>query len=361
MLERSQIRLTATATATGWQTIAKAIEREVNSIPLGYLHHQGSLNPLLRVLCPSLLKNGTYSDRAPKGIFSIPDSALEMTTNIVKIYNMWFQLWNTTYLPLVMDRPKWQMEEDNLKTDDLVYFNLTDSKLSADWRVGKVEYANIGRDGKVREVGIAFKNMDEEEDWKHSLVERPVRSVVKLMNIEDTSIIEDMKKIEEEVKVILRKQTPVLSEENVQEVNSDSEPLDNKKIQIEVEKPKRVRRKRRTELERLLDDNLNISPDVRRNAANNEEFYATTESEAMETLFYTNTVLAFDESKSEHASHSNLKVGVTTAAIFSGVRSLGDAEGLQGDSEGDADGVGGVEDVSCNEKFYDCNNSIYLL
>ena len=126
-----------------------------------------------------------------------------MTANIVTIYNMWFKLWNTTYLPLVMDRPKWHIEEENLQTNDLVYFKLTDSKLSADWKVGKVEYVKIGRDAKVREVGIAFKNMDEDGDWKHSLVERPARSVVKLMNIEDTSIIEDMKKVQEEAKIIL--------------------------------------------------------------------------------------------------------------------------------------------------------------
>ena len=36
-----------------------------------------------------------------------------------------------------------------------------------------------------------------------------MRSVVKLMNIEDTSIIDDMKRVQEEVKIILKKQTPV--------------------------------------------------------------------------------------------------------------------------------------------------------
>merc|ERR1719431_1906181 len=154
---------------------------------------------------------------------------------------MWFQLWNTTYLPLDMDRPKWHIEEENLQTNDLVYFKLTDSKLSSDWKIGKVEYVKIGRDGKVREVGIAFKNMDEEEDWKHSLVERPARSVVKLMNIEDTSIIEDMKKVQEEVKIILKKQAPVLSEESVDEnierhgeTESKKESLDDNKDLNEV-------------------------------------------------------------------------------------------------------------------------------
>ena len=373
-LERSEIRLTASATATGWQTIAKVIENEVNSIPLGYLHHQGSLNPLMRVLCPSLLKNGTFSDRAPKGLFTIPDSAGDMMDNIVTIYNMWFRLWNTTYLPLVMDRPKWHIEEENLQTNDLVYFKLTDSKLSADWKVGKVEHVKIGRDGKVREVGIAYKNMDEDGDWRHSLVERPVRSVVKLMNIEDTSIIEDMKKVQEEVKVILNKQSPVLDDKSICEedgnINKESkETLDVNENQNEVEdvkKPKIGRRKRKTELERLLDgEKLEISPGERRSAFKKHKFYAPTENEDEENLFYSKTMLAFEERKSVRASLlKKCEVGATTAALFSGVIRLEGGGGLQDAGRGEPGPAEGVRDMGgavCTENFYDCDHSVYLI
>ena len=67
--------------------------------------------------------------------------------------------------------------------------------MAADWRVGKVEHIKLGRDGKVREVGIGYKIMKENDDglnsdydtagtWSHNVVERPVRHVVRLMNIE---------------------------------------------------------------------------------------------------------------------------------------------------------------------------------
>ena len=92
-------------------------------------------------------------------------------------------MWNVNYIPLIMDRQKWQVEGENLREQDLVYFKLTDSALAADWRLGKVEYVNTSRDGKVREVGIAYKIMDEDDGWKHNVVERPARAVVKLMNI----------------------------------------------------------------------------------------------------------------------------------------------------------------------------------
>ena len=214
-LERSGMR-GSRCTATGWQTIAKAIERSVNGVPLGYLHHQGTANPLLRVLCPSLLKNSTFTDRAPKGLFTIPDSVGGMMTKIENIYNLWFQVWNTEYVPLIMNRQKWHVETENLVENDLVYFKMTDSPLKADWRLGKIEYTKTGRDGLVREVGISYGHKDEEDDWNHYTVERPVRAMSKLMNVEDTRILDDM----EEVYKMCRQ---ILVEKNQPKVESGRE------------------------------------------------------------------------------------------------------------------------------------------
>ena len=225
-------------TATGWQTIAKLIEKEVNNVPLGYLYHQGTANPLLKVLCPSILKNGTFSDRAPKDIFQIPNSEEDLMKKIIDKYNMWFRIWNTEYVPLIMDRQKWYKEEENLQPNDVIYFKLTDSALASDWRLGKVEFVKEGRDGKVREVGIAYKSQDlADNKWKHNVVQRPVRNVVKLWNIEDTSFLENMKEVQNLVKEIL---------------------FENKEHQDEESKAKNdglKEKKRRTELEKLKIDN----------------------------------------------------------------------------------------------------------
>ena len=103
-----------------------------------------------------------------------------------------------------MDRQKWFKEEEDLKKKDIVHFKLTDSPMSPDWRIGKVEFIKLSRDKKVREVGISYKSQDVgENNWKHNVVERPVRSVVKLWNIEDTDILETMKKVKDLVKEIL--------------------------------------------------------------------------------------------------------------------------------------------------------------
>ena len=49
----------------------------------------------------------------------------------------------------------------------------------------KKEYTKTGRDGMVRELCLSHGHKDDEDDWIHYTVERPVRTVSKLMNVED--------------------------------------------------------------------------------------------------------------------------------------------------------------------------------
>jgi len=187
-------------------------------------------------------------------------------TNIERTYNMWFQVWNCEYLPLVMDRSKWNQEEENLKENDIIYFKLTDSKLSADWRFGRVEYTVTGRDGKVRSVGISYKTMiengdkvfNEDIEWKDSMVERPVRAVVRLMNVEDTSLLEDMRKVQELVKGILENKSDGLEADDAME---SPEIFEKSKPEHGSRDVKKVIIRRKSEVEKLLEDETKIAPE----------------------------------------------------------------------------------------------------
>ena len=95
--------------------IMKLIERQVNSIPIGYLYHQaGGNNALLRILSPNNLKLITMGDRAPVGIFNIPDKPGDIMENIDKKYQTWYQVWNESFLPLILNRQKWHEKSENL-------------------------------------------------------------------------------------------------------------------------------------------------------------------------------------------------------------------------------------------------------
>ena len=105
-----------------------------------------------------------------------------------------------------MDRPKWNIDDENLREGDLVYFKMTDSKLAADWRLGKIEYVIQGRDDRIRNVGISYKCDTEGDGYRHSVVERPSRATVKLWNVEDTTLLDDMKNAHELAAKLLNKE-----------------------------------------------------------------------------------------------------------------------------------------------------------
>ena len=88
-LEKSGMK-NSRSMATGWQTIAKAIEHQVNEVPLGYLYEDsGDGSPLLRLLWPNLLCRLT-SNRAPCGMFNIPKTPNDTKTKITEIYDLWY-------------------------------------------------------------------------------------------------------------------------------------------------------------------------------------------------------------------------------------------------------------------------------
>ena len=260
-LERSNIKMAKMRTM-GWQTLAKVIERDVNNIPLGYLQHDSDLGPLLQVLTPNSLKLNTASERSPSGLFTIPGNAKDMMSEIEKKYKFWYEIWNTDYIPLIARRQKWFSDENDLKENDVVYFKLTDSAISSKWHIGKVEYVIPSRDMKTRKVGISYKHDTEDGSRKLSIVDRPVRQVVKLCDIEDTSLLDDITAVRNAAKKIIdeRKIVPQSEIDEVhtpeKEIITIDEEIDRTPSQVKIKENKsKVKSKRKTEVEKLQIEN----------------------------------------------------------------------------------------------------------
>ena len=115
---------------------------------------------------------------------------------------------------MMLDRQKWHDNDPNLSVNDIVYFKLDDSPLKIDWRVGKVEVVKSGRDGKVREVSVAYKIVKDER-WSHSVVTRPAREIIKLFELNDTSFAEDMIAVQKAAKEILIKRGSLVEDDTV--------------------------------------------------------------------------------------------------------------------------------------------------
>ena len=183
-----------------------------------------------QVLTPNSLKLNTASERAPSDLFLIPGQAKDLMTDIEKKYNFWYEIWNTDYIPLIAQRQKWFSDEDDLRENDVVYFKLTSSVLSSKWHIGKVEYVIPSRDKKTRKVGISYKHDTEDGSRKMSIVDRPVRQVVKLCDIEDTSLLDDIAAVRNAAKKIVDDRK-VVTQQEVEEIitikDSGGDNIDN--------------------------------------------------------------------------------------------------------------------------------------
>ena len=187
----------------GWQTFAKTVEHEINSIPLGFLQHQGDAAPLLRILTPNFLKLNAAANRSPRDLFTIPHSGPDLMSRLQEAYKLFFQIWNNDYVPLIANRQKWHAGDENLVPEDIVYFKLRDSIVGSRWCIGKVEDVILSKDGKVRRIIVGYKFDSEQGDRVFRTVERPVREVIKLFNVEDTSLFEEIAEVRSACEQIL--------------------------------------------------------------------------------------------------------------------------------------------------------------
>ena len=189
----------------GWQTVAKAVEHEVNSIPLGYLTHKEDNAPLLRILTPNFLKLNAGANRAPSTLFQIPRDSGDLMDRIQLAYKSWYNVWNEVYVPLIARRQKWHDSDDNIEENDVVFFKLTESVLGSKWLIGKVDsiLPSRSKDDKVRKVLISYKFDTEGGQREFRTVERSVRDIVKIWNIEETTIFEDIERVRNASREIL--------------------------------------------------------------------------------------------------------------------------------------------------------------
>ena len=182
----------------GWQTFAKAVEHEINSIPLGYLQHQDGMAPMLRVITPNFLKLNAAANRSPKDLFTLPSSGQDLMSRVEEAYKLFFRIWNNDYVPLISKRQKWHEGDEDLVAEDIVYFKLKDSVLGSKWLIGKVEDIILSKDGKVRKIIVGYKYDTEQGDRQFRLVERPVRECIKLFNLEDTTLFDEIERVRED-------------------------------------------------------------------------------------------------------------------------------------------------------------------
>ena len=190
--------------ATGLQTLAKLVETQLNNLPLGFSYGRDADNtPLLKLVTPNLMKIGRINSRAVDGPLRFPTGPKDLMVKVEQVFDAFYKIWNISMVPKLIPQPKWFKEHPELKPEDVVYYQKSESDLASKWTVGQVDSVVRSKDGVIRRVTVRYYNYGEKTP---RFTDRAVRSLVRLFNIEDNYWVNDMAKCEELVKEFQKKQ-----------------------------------------------------------------------------------------------------------------------------------------------------------
>ena len=184
--------------ATGYQTLMKLIENDLNNLPIGYGYGRSVENsPLLKLIYPNLLKLGRNNNRSLAGPVKLPGSPGELMKKVENGYRVFFELWNTVLIPTMMKTPKWYDDKSDLEIGCIVYFQKVENNLSSIWTVGKVVDIVKSKDGRVRRATVEYRNSN--EDFSRQ-TDRAARSLIRLFHLDDNNWSRDMAEVDRLIK-----------------------------------------------------------------------------------------------------------------------------------------------------------------
>ena len=76
-----------------------------------------------------------------------PTGPKDLMINVEKLYNAFYKIWNVAVLPRMIPQPKWFMSSKELKVEDVVYFQKSESDLTSKWTVGQAHSVERSSDG----------------------------------------------------------------------------------------------------------------------------------------------------------------------------------------------------------------------
>ena len=223
----------------------------------------------------------------------------ECTNEVLKFNEEgWWKLWQEFYVEEIFERQKWFYEEEEIIVGDLVMFKRESSEFKSHYTLGKVDELGLSHDGRVRNVWIRYKNKNETNPRR---VERDIKTIYKVLSIKDTSLhdsLEQAWRIVQKVKFgesveandgqpKLTQETPATApeeettatvpEEETTAPKEETRPVVPEKKTSPPAATQKSRKKRRTEVEKLMDWSVKLA--MMRRSCNAEDFYGLAANE----------------------------------------------------------------------------------
>ena len=174
-----------------WETVASQVANCINDMPLAHGNIVGDFE-VADLLTPNRLLLGRNNNRSPDGPMLVTSDADKFVRSNEKIFNSWFEVWLTTYLPHLMKQEKWFDTTHVLQEGDIVLFLKRDSAIQNKYQYGIVSKVIPSKDGVIRKARIKYRNFNE-SSFRETY--RSVRELILISSIDDINIMEEIQDI----------------------------------------------------------------------------------------------------------------------------------------------------------------------
>ena len=110
-----------------WETLASQIANTINNLPLGIGNKVADLENL-DLLTPNRLLLGRNNSRGPTAPLVLSSDVKKIVEKNKDIFTTWFHAWLVSYVPTLIDAPKWFKNDRHLVDGDVVLFTKSEKE-----------------------------------------------------------------------------------------------------------------------------------------------------------------------------------------------------------------------------------------
>ena len=104
---------------------------------------------------------GRNNNRCPTYPLELTHDTKKIIETNSEIFKVWFKSWLVSYVPSLIDKPKWFKNDRNISEDDIVLFLKSDKGFDEQYQYGRVKTIIPSKDGCIRTVEVEYQNSNE--------------------------------------------------------------------------------------------------------------------------------------------------------------------------------------------------------
>ena len=169
-----------------WETLMQSISNSINNLPIGLKNKTEDLENL-DILTPNRLILGRNNERCPNAPLIMTGDYKRIIEANANIFTAWFKAWLISFVPTLIERPKWHKSDKQLNVGDVVLFLKSEQEYDKEYQYGLVTSLKPSRDGHIREIEVEYMNHNESVKRRTN---RGVRDLVIIHPVDELSIYE---------------------------------------------------------------------------------------------------------------------------------------------------------------------------